>query len=129
MKIEDYFALIKKTIESSAVVRLSNVTYEKRSTHIGIIGGTLHFADNTILDWREYVDVEIKEDRLMYTYHYMDSSKKIIFRYDNTGHHKKLGLSTYPHHKHLDLDENVVSSDPTDLATVLREIEQLVELD
>ena len=84
--------------------------------------------DNTILDWREYVDVEIKEDRLMYAFHYMDSSKKMIFRYDNTGHHKKLRLSSYPNHKHVGPDDNVVPSNPIDLATVLREIELWVEL-
>ena len=58
----------------------------------------------------------------------MDSSMKLIFRYDNTGHHKKSVLPTYPHHKHLGHDDNVVPSDPMDLAKVLREIEAIVEL-
>ncbi|GJQ51057.1 MAG: DUF6516 family protein [Candidatus Kuenenia stuttgartiensis] len=56
--------------------------------------------DSSILHWREFVDVEITADRLMYVYQYMDSSDRIVFRYDNTGHHKKLNLSTHPHHKH-----------------------------
>jgi len=54
--------------------------------------------DSSILHWREFVDVEITADRLMYVYQYMDSSDRIVFRYDN--HHKKLNLSTHPHHKH-----------------------------
>jgi hypothetical protein len=58
----------------------------------------------------------------------MDSSKKLVFRYDNSGHHKKLGLSTYPHHKHVDCEDNVVPSDPVDLTTVLNEIESFLEL-
>jgi hypothetical protein len=62
---------------------LSNVTYEKRGTHEGIIRGQVEFVDSSVLFWREYVDVEIKEDRLMYVYQYMDSYKKLIFRYDN----------------------------------------------
>ena len=53
---------------------------------------------------------------------------KLIFRYDNTGHHKKLVLSTYPHHKHLGRDDNVVPSDPMDLTDVFQEIESMVEL-
>ena len=128
MRIEDYFAIIRKTVESSPIVRLSNVTYEKRGTYVGIIRGRLHFADDTLLEWREYVDTETKDDRLMYVYQYMDSLNKLVFRYDNTGHHKKLGLSTYLHHKHVGRDSNVVPAEPIDLAAVLQEIESLVEL-
>ena len=84
--------------------------------------------DNTVLEWREYVEVETEVDRLMYVYQYMDSSMKLIFRYDNTGHHKKSGLATYPHHKHLGRDDDVVASDAMDLSDVLQEIEIIVEL-
>ena len=49
----------------------------------------------------------------------------LVFRYDNTGHHKKLNLSTYPHHKHEGCDNNVVPSAAKDLANVLKEIELL----
>ena len=100
MRIEAYFRQIEKTIEECLVIQLSNVTYEKRGTHEGFIRGELHFVDSSTLHLREFVDVEITEDRLMYVYQYMERSDKMVFRYDNTGHHKKLGLSTYPHHKH-----------------------------
>ena len=128
MRVEKYFAGVRKIVELSPIVRLSSVSYEKRGTYAGIIRGRVHFVDNRVLEWREYVDVEIKVDRLMYVYQYMDSSMKLIFRYDNTGHHKKSVLPTYPHHKHLGHDDNVVPSDPMDLAKVLREIEAIVEL-
>ena len=128
MRIEDFFLRIQKIVESSSVIHLSNITYEKRGTHEGVIRGRLDFVDNSILYWREYVDVEMKEDRLMYAYQYMDSSKELVFRYDNTGHHKKLGLPTYPHHKHQGREDNVVPSGAIDLATVLQEIESLVQL-
>ncbi len=29
----------------------------------------------------------------------MDKNKKLIFRYDNVAHHRK--ISTFPHHKHI----------------------------
>ncbi|BBO18557.1 conserved hypothetical protein [Candidatus Brocadia pituitae] len=57
----------------------------------------------------------------MYVYQYMDSSDVIVFRYDNTGHHKKLNLSTHPHHKHEGSDDNVVPSAAKDLANILKE--------
>lgn len=63
----------------------------------------------------------------MYVYQYMDFSDMIVFRYDNTGHHKKLNLSTYPHHKHEGCDNNVVPSVAKDLSNVVKEIELLVK--
>jgi hypothetical protein len=128
LRVESYFADVRRAIELSPVVRLSNVSYEKRGTHEGIIRGRVHFVDNTVLEWREYVDVETNVDRLMYIYQYMNASMGLIFRYDNTGHHKKSALPTFPHHKHVSHDDKVVPSDPVDLVGVLREIEAIVEL-
>jgi len=128
LRIEVYFRQIEKIIEACLVVQLSNVTYEKRGTHEGFIRGELYFIDGSTLHLREFVDVEITEDRVMYVYQYMDSSDKLVFRYDNTGHHKKLGLSTYPHHKHEGSEDEVVPSAAPDLVTVLQEIESLVQL-
>ena len=128
MRIEVYFRQVQKTIESCPVVQLSNTTYEKRGTYEGFIRGDLYFVDGSTLHLREFLDVEITADRLMYVYQYIDSSKKLIFRYDNTGHHKKLGLPTYPHHKHEGSEDNVIPSTAPDLASVLQEIESLVQL-
>jgi hypothetical protein len=129
LRINDYFRQIQKIVESSAIVQLSSVTVEKRGTHEGFIRGKLQFLDGSNLYWREFVDVELTVDRLMYVYQYMDSSDKLVFRYDNSGHHRKLNLSTYPHHKHEEGDDNVVPSATLDLANVLKEIELLVNFE
>jgi hypothetical protein len=89
LRIEDYFRQIQKIVESCSLVQLSNVTYEKRGTYEGFIRGKLQFIDSSTLHWREFVDVELTVDRFMYVYQYMDSFDMLIFRYDNTGHHKK----------------------------------------
>jgi hypothetical protein len=128
LRIEDYFAQIKQTIDAYAVVQSFNVTYDKRGTHEGFIRGEIYFVDGSMLHVREFVDVELTIDRLMYTYHYSDASKNLIFRYDNTGHHKDLNLPTYPHHKHDGSEENVIASPAPDLAAVLKEIEALLPL-
>ncbi|MBN1991540.1 MAG: hypothetical protein JW953_02470 [Anaerolineae bacterium] len=128
MRIETYFQQLQDTIESCLVVQSSNITYDKRTTHEGFIHGELYFVDGSILHLREFLDVETTIDRLMYVYHYMDATNKLIFRYDNTGHHRKLNLPTYPHHKHEGHEDNIIASSASDLATVLNEIEQLVQL-
>lgn len=81
-----------------------------------------------MLHVREFIDVESSIERLLYAYQYVDASKKLIFRYDNTGHHKQLALPNYPHHKHEGSEMNVVPSESPDLANVLQEIELLIHL-
>jgi Family of unknown function (DUF6516) len=58
----------------------------------------------------------------MYAYQYMDTENGLIFRYDNTGHHQKLNLPTFPHHKHDGSEANVVAADAPTLAEVLQEV-------
>ena len=126
LKIESYFEGFQKTIESCPVCRLTNLTFEKRSAHTGLIVAELTFIDESILQVREFIDVQSTVDRLMYAYHYMNSSRELLFRYDNTGHHKKLNLVTYPHHKHEGSEENVISAAPAEMKIVLAEIEEHV---
>lgn len=128
MRIEAYFQHIRETIDACRVVQSSNVAYDKRSSYEGFIRGEIYFVDGSLLHLREFVDVEIRPDRLAYVYQYMDSAQRLTFRYDNTGHHKKLDLPTYPHHKHEGTENNVVASSAPDLAVVLAEIEALTQL-
>jgi hypothetical protein len=104
------------------------MTYDKRGTYEGFIRGDLTFVDGSILHLREFVDVEQDVERLIYVYQYMTTEQQLVFRYDNTGHHRKLNLSTYPHHKHVDQEDYVIDSPVPDLVDVLREIESYVNL-
>lgn len=128
MRIDAYFQHIQHIIAHCPAVQLTQVTYDTRGTYEGFIRGELAFVDGSVLHLREFVDVEITIERLMYAYQYMTASEAFIFRYDNTGHHKKLGLPTYPHHKHEGSEEHVIASCAPALDDVLREIEVLVTL-
>jgi hypothetical protein len=128
LQVEEYFQQVQKIIESYPIIQLTDISYNKRGSYEGFIRGQLYFVDGSMLHLREFVDVEITVDRLMYVYQYLDPSSNLIFRYDNTGHHKKLGLPTYPHHKHQGSEENVIPSEVRDLSAVLKEIESLVQL-
>jgi hypothetical protein len=128
LRIENYFQKIQEAIQSCPVVQLSDISYLKRGSYEGLIRGELHFVDESKLHLREFVDVETTTDRLMYAYQYVNASNNLIFRYDNTGHHRKLDLHTYPHHKHDGSEDNVIPSLAPDLFQVLNEIEALVKL-
>ena len=52
------------------------MTYEKRGTHEGFIRGEITLVDESVLHVREFVDVELTVERLLYVYQYMDPRKK-----------------------------------------------------
>ncbi len=128
MRIEDYFEQLRSTIGSCPVVLSSDIRFDARDSNTGFVRGILYIVDGSILHLREFVDVELRNDRLMYSYQYMNVAKQLIFRYDNTQHHVHLNLPTHPHHKHADDEQNVVASPAPTLAEVLAEIERMVAL-
>lgn len=109
-------------------VDLSNVTYGNQGEEIGYIRCDLLFSNGSALHFREYVDAEFEPERLMYSYHYMDSANKLVFRYDDANHHSKLNLANHPHHTHDGSEENIVASPAPTLADVLDEIGLLIRL-
>jgi hypothetical protein len=58
----------------------------------------------------------------------MDQAGNLVFRYDNTRHHRDKHLPTYPHHKHEGKEGQVVASSPQDLAGILKQVERLIHL-
>ena len=129
MRIEAYFHSIQDVVTTCPVVRSTRLMFDKRSSYEGFIRGEIFFVDDSILHIREYVTTESDPDRLAYAYQYMKSGVVLILRYDNTGHHRKLKLPTYPHHKHDGAEDRVVQSSAPTLAGVLSEIELIIDLD
>lgn len=128
MSIDDYFVQLGSVIAACPIVQTSSVTYEKRAPFQGYVRGELDFIDGSTLHLREFVDAEDGIERLTYVYQYMDPEPSLVLRYDNTGHHRKLGLTTYPHHKHIADEDKVVESTAPTLAEVLDEIMMIVKL-
>jgi Family of unknown function (DUF6516) len=128
LRVDEYFAQLSELISACPLIQLSRITYDHRGTHEGFVRGELTFIDESTLHLREYVDVENGIDRLMYVYQYMNPQTRLVFRYDNTGHHRELKLDSYPHHKHDGSEDNVIASHAPTLSDVLSEIQGIVEL-
>ena len=90
MRIERYFEQLRATLATCLWVQSSALTFDQRSTYQGYVRGEVYFADGSVLHVREYVDTESVIERLVYAYQYMDADRKLIFRYDNSGHHRRL---------------------------------------
>ncbi|WP_293075095.1 DUF6516 family protein [Okeania sp. SIO3B5] len=123
---EDYLQQLHDLIVACEIVQHFQIIPSQRSDFEGMIRGEIKFLDNSVLMVREFVDVELTIDRDMYSYQYMTASNNLIFRYDNTRHHKKLNLPNFPHHKHEGSQENVISSNAPNLVDVLQEIENIL---
>lgn len=128
MRIEAYFHEVRAILDTCPTVQSSNLTFDKRSTHEGFIRGEVYFVDGSVLHVREFVDVEASIDRLTYAYQYMAPDRRLMFRYDNSGHHRNMSLPTYPHHKHEGREDHVVPASAPDLAQIIRQIEAVVQL-
>jgi hypothetical protein len=125
--IEEYFARIRSFLNCLAIVQKFELETEARAEYIGFIRGVVYFQDRTILHIREFVDVELSIDRGKYSYQYMDQDDQLIFRYDNAPHHQKLNISTFPHHKHQQQENNIVPSEAPFLEEICQEIEQIIK--
>lgn len=126
MRIDEYFVAVRATIASCPFVDLYTITCSERGDYEGFIRGDILFLDGTHLHLREYVDVRSGVVKHLYAYHYERENGRLVFRYDNASHHRRLNLATFPHHKHQDTEANVVASLEPDLTQVLNEIESLV---
>ncbi len=120
--IETYFAEIEATIHTFPYTDSYLLKKKRYNKTFGYIGGTITFENNYCLNFMEakQLDPTIKAK---YRYQYMDEDDKMIFRYDNSSHHKH--LPNFPHHKHLASDKIIVSTEP-ELHDILLEIAQTI---
>lgn len=77
--------------------RISDLQVDQRSPQRGYITGILIFEDDSALHFREFIDTTRLEPRVMYAYHYQDSEKTMIFRYDNALHRPALSQQEHKH--------------------------------
>ncbi len=121
--IEEYFQSLLDLIASLPFVESQDINLEKRGELVGFIRGEVGLNDGSTLFFRELIDLRLPLQKVMYAYHYQRADGSIVFRYDNTAHHRH--ISTFPNHKHLP-DGSIESSAIPALEQVMREIESLI---
>lgn len=121
MTIQAYFTRIKKVTDEYALadsVSETDVRFETRSGGQGYLKGSVAFSDDSELHFSEYLDQTGNTvEKLMYTYHYQNAAKQMLFRYDNSKHRP---LLPHPDHKHT--PEGVFCTLAPTLEDVLSEI-------
>ncbi len=122
--IEKLIADNEKTIDASSIVLSSNIQkYFGPAEETVYLKGHLIIIDSSILEIAIFTTAS--SDRLLidkYRLHYMDSSGKMIFRYDNAPHYPELAL--YPHHKHT--PDKIIPSTMPSMKNILNEISAVI---
>ncbi|MEI6126349.1 MAG: DUF6516 family protein [Pseudomonadota bacterium] len=85
---------------------------------IGMIGGSIHFKDGSVLYFKDLIFVQHRD----YRFHYMDRNQKLICRWDTAPHHHE--IKTFPYHQHT--PKKVMESEEVNLIEVLDIVEGLV---
>ena len=65
------------------------------------------------------------ETLIWYAYYWLKQNDELRIGWDNAPHHPE--VSTHPHHKHIAMQENIRSSEETNLGEVLRFIKTKLE--
>jgi hypothetical protein len=120
--IENYFHGVDSLLADSVIVREYTVHFDKRSLTKGYLRGDVIFHDESLLHFREFVNLGVGVDRMVYCYHYQLADNSLVFRYDNTPHYPD--LPNRPHHRHDDAEHVIgISEELPNLEMILQEIE------
>ncbi len=103
------------------ITHLQVIKYEIEENQIRI-HVKLILTDESQLIIRDYKFVD---NTRKYSYHWMDKDGNIRVRWDNASHWKS--VVTFPHHKHVEKEGNVISSTETDTETILNYIKEHIE--
>ena len=118
--ISRFIEEMEDAISSSPIIVSSSIQkYFGPSGRQAYSYGKLTFVDLSTLEFSVFVVAEKRKLRIdKYRFQYMDSAKKLIFRYDNAPHHKE--VPTFPLHKHL--PDKVIESSLPDFKRLMEEI-------
>ena len=125
MTIAEYLASIKERLTTDAIVTHFQVIRERSTLTDGHLRAQLTLADDSQLEFSEYVQLlpEGQISVVTYSYHWTDARGDLLRRWDNTPHYS--GLPGFPHHVHIGPGQDVYSGRPASIMTVLDEIVRL----
>ena len=113
------FSILSKY--SDIIKRTDIVTYEFEENQVRI-KIELELTDGSLLIIKDY---KFSNNTRKYAYHWMGSDRKLKIRWDNAPHWDS--VSTFPHHKHVGRNENILISTDTDIESVLDYIKKILK--
>lgn len=127
MNISDYFESLRLRILNDSFILHVEILRERNRSKNGHFRARLIFFDNSMLEFSEYVEQNVKNEVVLVTYSYQwtDSAGNLISRWDNALHFPD--LPNYPHHIHSGKTGDVTAGNSVNLLSVLDEIASILK--
>ena len=128
MTIDEYLDSVKERLLTDKAVSSLHIIRERVTTMDGHLRARLTLSDDSQIEFSEYVQRSPEgEIRVVtYSYHWADASGNLLRRWDNTPHHPD--LAGFPHHVHVEQEDNVSSGYPISIFAVLDEVTRRLTL-
>lgn len=93
----------------------TQILTQRQDNRIMEFEGRLKLTDNSILEITEIFVFYISKRK--YSFQWMDENYDLKIRWDNAPHHRQ--IITFPHHKHIEQEENIYESQETTVEEIL----------
>lgn len=119
--IDEYFKKIQNAISNSKIVASTNIEYVKVLENEGYTRGTLTLIDGSELRLLEYAKISNGQAMILRYRFQWQAAGELITRWNNAPHHPE--VETFPHHKHVKVEDKPKPSKATNLISLLKDIE------
>lgn len=117
----DYLESVRNFLLTDSRINRHQIMREYEDVEKSYIRARLTLADESFLEFSEYIEQGTGDEIVItkYSYHWLDKDGKMLRRWDNTKHFPN--LENFPHHVHAS-ETDVTSGRPTNIFEVLDEI-------
>jgi len=105
------------------LAQYQNIIISHEIVKFRVVGNAYQFIckveliDSSFLFVKDYLFLDGSRK---YSFHWQKKEGQLIIRWDNAPHHQD--VPSFPYHKHVDLESNILESPPVKLAQVLEYI-------
>ncbi|MDI6736491.1 MAG: DUF6516 family protein [bacterium] len=123
--IQEYIEDIVEKLSISPVIKTFHVLRYRITDEEGHLRVKCNLLNNDIVEMNEYFQLE--KDKIevkTYSFHWQKETEELVKRWDNVPHHQE--IDTFPNHIHIEIEQNVSSSEPMNFDKVLKVLESTV---
>ena len=124
-----YIAQIKARLLNSSIIEVFTVVDHHFSSDRGYIRVRFNLNNGDFLEASEYFYVQDEQIiQARYRYQWMDNSQRVLRRrWDNAPHFRE--IATFPHHVHVDREDNVMPSHRFGILELIDILESLLTIE
>lgn len=129
MNSMDYLESVRKFLLTDSRINGHQILREYEDVEKSYIRARLTLADESLLEFSEYIEQDTGDEIKItkYSYHWIGKDGRMLRRWDNTKHFPK--LKNFPHHIHTptgETEESVTPGAPTNIFAILDEIAKII---